>query len=90
MKHVPPRHRALAEAHRAEAAELVRRAAEPFVMGERINSLIARSAQRLGFTYVRTEDIWRKEARRIDSWEMDLLREWKPAAKPTRSRRKRR
>lgn len=73
------KHRALAEAHRREAAELVRLAAHPFEMGERINSLIGKAARKLGFPYSRTEDLWRMEARRIDSWEMDLLREMRTA-----------
>jgi hypothetical protein len=35
---------------------------------------ITRAAARLGWSYRRTEDIWRMEARRIDSWQMDLMR----------------
>jgi hypothetical protein len=66
--------RALADAAKREAAELVQRIAEPRAPAERIKVSITRVATRLGWTYRRTEDIWRQEARRIDSWEMDLLR----------------
>lgn len=76
--------RAMAEAARTEAASLVKLvcALEP---GEKVKEHIARTAQRLGWTYCRTEDIWRREARRIDSWEMDMLR----AARMVRSHRRR-
>lgn len=70
-------HAELAHAHRIEASELVRRAAEPCPAGERIKAQITRAASRLGFPRSRTEDIWRLEAKRIDSWEMDLLRKFK-------------
>lgn len=78
-------HRALADAHRAEAARHVRRACEPVEAGEHIHALIARAAQRLGFPYSRTEDLWRQEARRIDSWELEVLRKFK---RVKRSRRR--
>lgn len=77
-------HTELAHAHRIEASELARRAAEPAEAGEHIKAQIARAAHRLGFSYSRTEDIWRLEARTIHSWEMDVMRNLK------RHRRKRR
>lgn len=61
-------------AAREEAARLVQLAAEPRAPGERIKVSIERAARRLGWSYGRVEDIWRREARRIDSWEMDQLR----------------
>jgi hypothetical protein len=65
--------RALAEAARREATELVKLAADRRV-GDTVKVAISRAASQLGWSYSRTEDIWRGEARRIDSWEMDLLR----------------
>lgn len=70
-------HRALAEAHRAEAAELVRLAAAPAQVGEHIKAQIMRAAQRLGFTYRRTRTLWYRETKRIDSWELEFLRGFK-------------
>jgi len=65
--------RALADAARREAAELVKLAADRRV-GDTVKASISRAAIRLGWSYSRTEDVWRGEARRIDAWEMDLLR----------------
>jgi hypothetical protein len=59
---------------RREAAELVRAVAEPQVKGELVKVAIARAASVLGWSYSRTEDIWRSEARRIEAHEMDQLR----------------
>jgi hypothetical protein len=67
-------HKQLADEAREEAARLVRLIAEPRAPGERIKVSITRAAARLGWSYRRTEDIWRMEARRIDSWQMDLMR----------------
>lgn len=67
--------RALVEASREEAAKLVRTAAEPPLVGDTIKTTIARAASRLGWDFNRTQDIWRKEARRIDAFEMDQLRQ---------------
>ncbi len=66
-------HHALAEAARDEAAKLVVMVC-PQRPGESIKSLIVRTSMTLGWSYSRTEDIWRKEARTINSWEMDMLR----------------
>lgn len=82
-------HKAPAEAARQEAAELVRSAAEPRAPGEQIQRSIARAATRLGWPYRRTEDIWRREARRIDSWEMDQLRAFQPRNGKRNSKRER-
>lgn len=68
------RHQELANATRDEAMSLVRDVAGPRGASEAITALISRAATRLGLSYGRTEDIWRREARRIDAWEMDLLR----------------
>lgn len=65
--------RALADAARREAIELVKMAADRRV-GDTVKTAISRASSRLGWSYSRTEDIWRGEARRIDAWEMDLLR----------------
>lgn len=65
------------DATRREAAALVRRVAEPSHVGDTVKQRIARAATRLGWTFKRTEDIWRREAR-IEVAEMDRLRNWRP------------
>ena len=57
----------------AEARELVQRVAEP--RGASIKASIARAARRLEWSYSRTRDVWYGDARRINSHEMDRLRE---------------
>jgi len=64
----------LREAARTEAAALLQAIAAPRGMGETIGACIRRTAGKLGWPYRRTEDIWRREARRIESFEMDILR----------------
>lgn len=56
---------------------LVRNVAEPSSSEETIKDRIARAALRLGWSRRRTEDIWRREAHRVEVWEMDQLRSWK-------------
>lgn len=58
----------------SEAMRLTKMAAEPRQVGDSIKSSIDRAAKRLGWSFSRTEDIWRGEARRIDAHEMDALR----------------
>lgn len=65
---------ALREAARIEAARLIRRVAAPREFDETIQVCIQRAAHKLGWSYSRAEDIWRHEARRIESFEMDILR----------------
>lgn len=67
-------HRMLIERSRREACELVRLVAEPVPNGEKIKTSIARAAESLNWPFRRTAAIWRREAHRIDAWEMDLLR----------------
>lgn len=82
--------RALLQAYREEAARLVKAVAEPAIMGDTVKVCIARAAQRMRWTYNRTEDIWRMEARRIDAYEMDQLRRMtETRAKHRNGRRKR-
>ena len=57
-----------------EASRLVRQAAEPRSMNDTVAVCMQRAATRLGWSYTRVEDVWRKEARRIESHEMDQLR----------------
>lgn len=57
-----------------EAQRLVQRCAEPRPVGDSAKVAINRAAQRLGFSYSRTRDLWYGNARRIDSQEMDALR----------------
>lgn len=57
-----------------EASDLVRRVAEPRRVGDSVKSAISRAANKLGFRFTRTRDIWYRRARRIDAEEMDALR----------------
>lgn len=77
---------ALREAARSEAAALVRLAAGNRGYDDTIKACIKRAARKLGWSFRRTEDIWRGEARRIDSVEMDALREFRrPRKRPENS-----
>jgi hypothetical protein len=76
---------ALREAARDEAAKLVRLVAEPRGMGDTITRCIERAARRLGWSYRRTEDIWRQEARRIEAFELDLAYAATAPARPAAS-----
>lgn len=58
-----------------EARALVRRVAEPRLVGDSVKTAIVRAAARLGFPISRTKDLWYGDARRIDAEEMDRLRE---------------
>jgi hypothetical protein len=69
---------ALREQARSEAARLVRLAAMPRQMDDTVAACIARAAGKLGWSYSRAEDVWRGEARRIESFEMDQLRRFRP------------
>jgi hypothetical protein len=65
---------ALREAAAKEAAALLRRVAGQRGYDDTIQACIVRAAQRLGWTFTRTNDVWRRRARRIESFEMDQLR----------------
>jgi hypothetical protein len=58
----------------AEAAELVRQAAEPRPVGDSVKAAIRRAANKLGWPHSRVKNVWYREARRIDAHEMDALR----------------
>lgn len=58
-----------------EASVLCRRVAEPRPVGDSVKSAIVRAANRLGFAFTRTRDIWYAHARRINAEEIDRLRE---------------
>lgn len=89
MNEVPQKNtRALIEASKAEAAELLRIVAPAQKPGETVKEHIARTAIMLGWTFGRTEDIWRNAAKRIHVHEMDQLRALKPLkSKPDRGTR---
>lgn len=63
----------LARGSREEAGRLVKMVVQRGCH-ETIKSCIARAATKLGWTFSRTQDVWRMEARRIDAFEMDQLR----------------
>jgi hypothetical protein len=58
----------------AEATLLIRKAAEPRLIGDSVKAAIGRVARKLGFSFSRAKDIWYGDARRIDAHEMDALR----------------
>lgn len=66
--------RALREAAKKEAAELIKAAFPPSTPGETTKVRIGRAARNLGWPDGRTQDIWNGEARRIEAHEMDQLR----------------
>ena len=57
-----------------EASDRLQKLAEPAPAGAHIETLISNVARKVGFTYSRAKAIWYREARRIDSTEMDALR----------------
>lgn len=72
-----------------QAAALMRDIAEPAPVGDSVKAAITRAARAVSaflqepMSYGRAEDIWRREARRIDASEMDAIR----AAHERRNRR---
>lgn len=64
----------------SEASILLRRVAEPRPVGDTVKAAITRAAKRVSkhmrqpMSPSRAEDIWRREARRLDSEEMDAIR----------------
>jgi len=57
-----------------EASRLLQDLAQPLGAREAVQTWIKRAAKSIDFDLVRAESIWREEARRIDAWEMDILR----------------
>lgn len=78
---------ALREAARNEAAALVRLAAGNRGYNDTIQACIARAAQNLGWSYGRTENIWREEKQIIESFEMDALRKFRHNVRRKKVRR---
>lgn len=63
-----------------EASSLLRAIAEPRPIGDTIKTAITRAARRVTpflpepMSYGRAEDLWRREARRVDAYELDAIR----------------
>ena len=65
-----------------QAAALMREIAEPAPVGDSVKAAITRAARAISrflpltepMSYGRAENIWRREARRIDAAEMDAIR----------------
>ncbi len=55
--------------------------------GATIARRVMLTARKLGWSYTRTNDIWRRQARRIDAFEMDQLRAAKIANQIQEARR---
>jgi hypothetical protein len=70
--------RKLREMTKVEAAVLLRGVANPSREEDTDKQRIDRAAARLGWTRARTTAIWQGKARRIDVWEIDQLRNWRP------------
>ncbi|MCJ2009779.1 hypothetical protein [Methylobacterium sp. J-092] len=64
-----------------QAAVLLQEIAEPRPVGDTVKAAITRAARAVSavlqepMSYGRAEDIWRREARRIDAAEMDAIRQ---------------
>jgi hypothetical protein len=68
----------LREAARKEAAGLIRLVPLPAQPDDNVQRRIERAASRLGWGWRRTRAIWHGEARIIESFEMDQLRQREP------------
>jgi hypothetical protein len=66
--------RLLIEATRIEAATLIREVAPLSRHMRTTKARIRSAAKRLGWTFGRAREIWKRAARRIDAHEMDQLR----------------
>jgi hypothetical protein len=64
----------LRQAARREAAGLIRLVPLPPEPEDNVTRRIERAASRLGWGWRRTKAIWQREARKIESFEMDQLR----------------
>ena len=62
------------ERARIEAAVLIRVCAEPNIDGEPAQHRIDRAAEKLDWNTRRVAALWRREAAKVESWEMDELR----------------
>lgn len=62
----------LREQDKREAANLIRVCA-PISDGDSIKARITKAAKALGWTYRRASAVWRKEAKRIEAFEMKQL-----------------
>lgn len=66
----------LRQAARAEAAGLIRLVPLPAQPDDNVQRRIERAASRLGWPWRRTKAIWHREARIIESFELDQLRRY--------------
>ncbi|MBR1122130.1 hypothetical protein JQ628_11445 [Bradyrhizobium lablabi] len=57
------------------ASELLRELSEPWASGERIKSVIDRTARMARLQYWRTFDLWYRKARTVEEYELDQIRE---------------
>lgn len=57
-----------------EAAQSLRRLAEPVPAGDKVKAQITRAARAAGLSYWRAFDLWYGKARRIDAHELDAIR----------------
>lgn len=64
------------EGTKAEAARLLKLAAEPRPVGDSVKDAIWRAARAVGFACDRAKRIWYGEAKRIDAEELDKLRDF--------------
>jgi len=62
------------------ATKLARRCSLPAPPGDPVKVAVGRASDRTGIPYGRIREIWYGNARRIEAWEMDRLREGANAA----------
>jgi len=65
----------LTRATREEAAKLIGKLGERLAPGQYIKVQLGRAAERLSWGQNRTREMYYGTARRIESWELDLLRQ---------------
>jgi hypothetical protein len=57
-----------------QASTLAKMCAQPCPPGDYVKAAIGRAADRSGLPFRRVRDLWYRDARRIDAWEMEQLR----------------
>lgn len=59
----------------SDAAIMLRELSEPWASGERMKSVLDRTARLAKLTYWRTSDIWYRKARRVEQYELEQIAE---------------
>ena len=59
----------------SDASAMLRELSEPWGSGERVKTAIDRAARLARLTYWRTWDIWYRKARRVETYEIEQIKE---------------